>query len=588
MVEPRGGEEERGGDDVVLRAHLAPRVQKPSTRTYVPRERVPRRVGARFGVGVGKRSRGRASGTNRKGVGANRQRRRRDVARVHRFAGDDARRRHRARRRQRRAIGRVHIAPRAVSAARSNADRGVRTDQAPDATEAPDDPPRPPARSLFARARCAAAKPPANTRRRTRSRARPGRSRRRRDTSRNSTPRRDIRDTARRRLVRERNTGDTRRGRVRGEASRRGPSDARRVAGSKRTRREHADARACRRARFGVGRERGSGRGGEGIRVGGGGRRRGRRATSAMVFVRRLRLECLEASSRDVSGSSGRVACLGDRRRRVSRRRGRLGRGRALVARRFVGARARTRDGSALSAASQSPWARRRRWVTRVRREWYGGGEAEERGGAIRAERRDEVASIGRGAEGVVVRSDRDVVRADDERGVRLALQPPRGRRALPAGTARVHELVHRAGKPRRGLSARDASRAASRASFASTTRRTSAGDKSARTPSMLPSARRRHTHDATRASRGSAWTSTLVTRRRASRGGDTAASPESHGSTCSSRGTSGTSVLSVDYNVVHETRAHPVASPLTQSSSRSPLDRLLRGDRSPAFTFPL
>ena len=90
VVEPRGGEEERGGDDVVLRAHLAPRVQKPSTRTYVPRERVPRRVGARFGVGVGKRSRGRASGTNREGVGANRQRRRRDVARVHRFAGDDA------------------------------------------------------------------------------------------------------------------------------------------------------------------------------------------------------------------------------------------------------------------------------------------------------------------------------------------------------------------------------------------------------------------------------------------------------------------------------------------------------------------
>ena len=89
--------------------------------------------------------------------------------------------------------------------------------------------------------------------------------------------------------------------------------------------------------------------------------------------------------------------------------------------------------------------------MTRVRREWYGGGEAEERGGAIRAERRDEVASIGRGAEGVVVCSDRDVVRADDERGVRLALQPPRGRRALPAGTARVHELVHRAGKPRRG-----------------------------------------------------------------------------------------------------------------------------------------
>ena len=229
-----------------------------------------------------------------------------------------------------------------------------------------------------------------------------------------------------------------------------GRLDARRVAGSKRTRREHADARACRRARFGVGRERGNGRGGEGIRVGGGGRRRGRRATSAMVFVRRLRLECLEASSRDVSGGSGRVACLeiGDDASRVvegvSDAAERSSRGGSSDARSDEG-RVGAECGVAVAVGEAEEV------VTRVRREWYGGGEAEERGGAIRAERRDEVASIGRGAEGVVVCSDRDVVRADDERGVRLALQPPRGRRALPAGTARVHELVHRAGKPRRG-----------------------------------------------------------------------------------------------------------------------------------------
>ena len=169
-----------------------------------------------------------------------------------------------------------------------------------------------------------------------------------------------------------------------------------------------------------------------------------------MVFVRRLRLECLEASSRDVSGGSGRGACLeiGDDASRVvegvSDAAERSSRGGSSDARSDEG-RVGAECGVAVAVGEAEEV------VTRVRREWYGGGEAEERGGAIRAERRDEVASIGRGAEGVVVCSDRDVVRADDERGVRLALQPPRGRRALPAGTARVHELVHRAGKPRRG-----------------------------------------------------------------------------------------------------------------------------------------